>query len=394
MSRKGHIPYSLLLTPKGLPLRLMKLGILGGGQLGRMLLQTAANYTLDTYVMENDSEAPAAHLCHHFTKGNIRNFEEVYAFGKQVDVLTIEIENVNIDALFQLEKEGVKVVPSPSAISIIKDKGIQKEFYRKHQIPTADFILTDNLDAVKANADFLPAANKLRTGGYDGKGVELLHTPADFFKGFTEPSLLEKLVDVQKELAVLVAVGLNGETAVYEPTEMVFDPKLNLVDYLIAPADLTEAQVAEAKAISLQAVKALNSAGLFAVELFLAKSGEILVNEIAPRAHNSGHQTIEGNNISQYDMQLRIFQELPLGKPTNRGFSLMWNLIGEKGFEGKAIYAGLDKALEVEGVFVHQYGKTVTKSGRKMGHITILGESANELKEKLDLVKQNVKVVA
>lgn len=372
----------------------MKLGILGGGQLGRMLVQAAANYTIETFVMENDSEAPAAHLCHHFTKGNIRNYDEVYAFGKQVDVLTIEIENVNIDALFALEKEGVNVIPSPSAISIIKDKGTQKEFYQDNNIATANFILTDSLEAIRANVNFLPAANKLRTGGYDGKGVELLYTENDLNRAFSEPSLLEKLVDVEKELAVLVAVGINGETVAYEPTEMVFDPILNLVDYLISPADISAKETEEAKHISIQAVKALNSAGLFAVELFLAKSGEILVNEIAPRAHNSGHQTIEGNNISQYDMQLRIFQELPLGKPTNRGFSLMWNLIGEKGFEGKAVYAGLDKALDIEGVFVHQYGKVVTKSGRKMGHVTILGNSAAELKEKLEIVKQNVKVIA
>ncbi len=372
----------------------MKLGILGGGQLGRMLLQTAANYTIETFVMENDNEAPAAHLCHHFTKGNIRDFDEVYAFGKQVDVLTIEIENVNIDALFQLEKEGIKVIPSPASIAIIKDKGTQKEFYRINNIPTADFILTNNLEAIKANLDFLPAANKLRTGGYDGKGVELLFSENDIDRAFSEPSLLEKFVDVEKELAVLVAVGTNGEIVAYEPTEMVFDPKLNLVDYLIAPANVSNLKAEEAKEISLKVVKALNSAGLFAVELFLAKSGEILVNEIAPRTHNSGHQTIVGNNISQYDMQLRIFQKLPLGKPTNRGFSLMWNLIGEKGFEGKVKYAGLDKALEIEGVFVHQYGKAVTKSGRKMGHITILGNSANELKEKLEILKHNVKVIA
>lgn len=372
----------------------MKLGILGGGQLGRMLLQTAANYTVETFVMESERDAPAAHLCHHFTKGDIRSYEAVYAFGKQVDVLTIEIENVNIDALFALEKEGVNIIPSPATIAIIKDKGTQKEFYRKNGIPTADFILTYNQEEVKANADFLPAANKLRTGGYDGKGVELLLSQNDLERAFSESSLLEKFVDVEKELAVLVAVGTNGEIVAYEPTEMVFDPVLNLVDYLISPADISEKQAETAQKTALNAVKALNSPGLFAVELFLAKTGEILVNEIAPRAHNSGHQTIEGNTISQYDMQLRIFQNLPLGKPQNRGFSLMYNLIGEKDFEGKAVYAGINTVLAVEGVFVHQYGKAVTKGGRKMGHITILGKDANELKNKLAIVKGNIKVVA
>lgn len=371
----------------------MKLGILGGGQLGRMLLQAAGNYTLETYVLENDATCPAAHLCHHFSLGDIRDYDTVYAFGKQVDVLTIEIENINIDALFQLQKDGVKVIPSPEAIAIIKDKGIQKQFYADHHIPTAPFVLTDNKTVIEANVDFLPAANKLRTGGYDGKGVELLFNADDVQRAFAEPSLLEKMVDIKKEIAVLVGVGIDGATVVYEPTEMVFDPKLNLVDYLIAPADITSEQIKTAETIALQAVKALQSPGLFAVELFLSANDEILVNEIAPRAHNSGHQTIEGNLISQYDMQLRIFQELPLGIPTNRGFSAMYNLIGEAGTQGNTIYQGLDKALAMEGVYVHQYGKSTTKPGRKMGHVTIVDNDKASLLKKLSMVKRQIHVI-
>lgn len=371
----------------------MKLGILGGGQLGRMLLQAAGNFTLETFVLENDATCPAAHLCNHFSLGDIRDYDTVYAFGKQVDVLTIEIENINIEALFQLQKEGVKVIPSPEAIAIIKDKGIQKQFYADHHIPTAPFVLTDNKTVIEANVDFLPAANKLRTGGYDGKGVELLFNADDVQRAFAEPSLLEKMVDIKKEIAVLVGVGIDGATVVYEPTEMVFDPKLNLVDYLIAPADITSEQIKTAETIALQAVKALQSPGLFAVELFLSTNDEILVNEIAPRAHNSGHQTIEGNLISQYDMQLRIFQELPLGIPTNRGFSAMYNLIGEAGTQGNTIYQGLDKALAMEGVYVHQYGKSTTKPGRKMGHVTIVDNDKASLLKKLSMVKRQIHVI-
>jgi 5-(carboxyamino)imidazole ribonucleotide synthase len=308
-------------------------------------------------------------------------------------VLTIEIENINIEALFQLQKEGVKVIPSPEAIAIIKDKGIQKQFYADHHIPTAPFVLTDNKTVIEANVDFLPAANKLRTGGYDGKGVELLFNADDVQRAFAEPSLLEKMVDIKKEIAVLVGVGIDGATVVYEPTEMVFDPKLNLVDYLIAPADITSEQIKTAETIALQAVKALQSPGLFAVELFLSANDEILVNEIAPRAHNSGHQTIEGNLISQYDMQLRIFQELPLGIPTNRGFSAMYNLIGEAGTQGNTIYQGLDKALAMEGVYVHQYGKSTTKPGRKMGHVTIVDNDKASLLKKLSMVKRQIHVI-
>jgi 5-(carboxyamino)imidazole ribonucleotide synthase len=373
---------------------MLKIGILGGGQLGRMLLQTAANYPVETYVLESGETAPASSLCHCYVNGNIRDFDEVYAFGKRVDVLTIEIENVNLQALFQLEKEGVKIYPKPAALQIIKDKGLQKEFYKKHHIPTADFHLIEKKYELHNYLTQLPLAQKLRQGGYDGKGVELLRDELDFARAFDEPCVLEKLVDIHKEISVIVAQNSSGETTVYPPTEMVFDPVYNLVDYLFSPAELSTEQALAAQKIALDVVKALDSPGIFAVELFLDKSGQLLVNETAPRAHNSGHQTIEGNYSSQYDMQMRILQNLPLGNTEIIKPSLMLNLIGEAGFSGPVQYKGLEEVLKTKGVFVHLYGKQETKPGRKMGHVTLLGENKTELITKANLVKEILKVIS
>lgn len=372
----------------------LRIGILGGGQLGRMLLQVAANYPVHTHVLEKGLDAPAANLCHLFTDGDIRDFDTVYAFGKTVDVLTIEIENVNLEALFKLEEEGLTIYPRPQALKIIKDKGLQKQFYQEHQIPTAEFQLLKTKTELEAAVDFLPAALKLREGGYDGKGVELMRTSADFARAFDEPTVLEKMVDIDKEIAVMAAKNANGEVAVYPPVEMVFDPRYNLVDFLLAPASLTEVQVEAAQALALKVVNALNSPGIFAVEMFIDKNGAILVNETAPRTHNSGHQSIEGNYSSQYDMQLRVLQNLPLGDTSNVQPSLMLNIIGEPSFSGEAIYSGLDIVMKLPKVYVHLYGKTQTKPGRKMGHVTILGNNVEELMQKAAFVKQALKVIA
>ena len=353
----------------------LKIGILGGGQLGRMLLQAAANYHVETYVLEAGTDPPASSLCHHFISGDIRDFDAVYNFGKLVDVLTIEIENVNVEALFKLESEGLKIFPRPSVLATIQDKGLQKEFYQKHNIPSADFIMTAQASDVADHSHYLPAAHKLRTGGYNGKGVSIIRTAADTQKAFNEPGVLEKLVDIDKEIAVMVARNEHGETAVYPPTEMVFDPKYNLVDYLISPASLTDAQTQEAKKIALQVVNAFDGPGIYAVEMFLDKKGKILVNETAPRAHNSGHQSIEGNYSSQYDMQMRVLQGLPLGSTDTILPSLMLNLIGEEGHGGPVYYQGMEEALKMKGVYLHLYGKHETKPGRKMGHVTIVNEN-------------------
>jgi 5-(carboxyamino)imidazole ribonucleotide synthase len=375
-------------------LKPLRIGILGGGQLGRMLLQSAANYHVETYVLESGKNPPASSLCHYFTEGDIRDFDTVYAFGKKVDVLTIEIENVNVDALIKLEAEGLKVIPRPAVLQAIKDKGLQKDFYRDHNIPTSDYILTENEEDLQTKLSFLPAAHKLRTGGYDGKGVSILKSESDKHKAFTEPSVLEKLVDIHKEIAVMVARNSAGETAVYPAVEMVFDPKYNLVDMLLSPADITPAQTAEVQRIAKQVVDAFGSEGVFAVEMFLDKAGNVLVNETAPRAHNSGHQSIEGNYRSQYDMQMRVLQGLPLGNTDTILPSLMLNLIGEEGHSGSVFYKGMDEALKIKGVYIHLYGKHETKPGRKMGHVTIIGENKNDLLDKARSLKEILKVIS
>lgn len=373
---------------------MQRIGILGGGQLGRMLLQSAANYHTETFVLETGKNPPASSLCHYFVEGDIKDFETVYKFGKLVDVLTIEIENVNLEALFKLEEEGVKIFPRPHALKIIKDKGLQKEFYKHHHIPTAAYYLLNSKHELYSHLNFLPVAQKLRNGGYDGKGVEILRDETDFMKAFNAPCVIEKLVAIDKEISVIVAKNENGEIAVYPPVEMVFNPKYNLVDYLLSPAELTEEQIELAQKLAVDVMNALDSPGIFAVEMFLDTEGKILVNETAPRAHNSGHQSIEGNYSSQYDMQVRVLQNLPLGDTSAIKPSLMLNLIGEPNHSGAVKYQGIEDVLKMKGVYIHLYGKHETKPGRKMGHVTVLGENKNELLEKADLIRQKLKVVS
>ena len=371
---------------------MQKVGILGGGQLGRMLLQAAANYPVETFVMENDVYCPSAHLCHQFIKGDIKNFDAVYNFGKQVDVLTIEIEAVNVDALEKLEAEGVKVIPKPAVLRIIKNKIEQKKYYQHHQIPTSEFVITENLEELKSLASFLPAAHKLGMGGYDGRGVELLKTTADIERGFDAPSVLEKMVAVDKEISMIVAVALNGEITMYPPAEMVFDPHLNLLDYQISPSLLPEKTFWKVEAIAMAVVRNFNSPGLFAVELFVDKNGDVLVNETAPRVHNSGHHSIEGNYSSQFDMLWRILLGYPLGCTDAILPAVILNIVGEEGFNGPAFYEGLDEVLKMDNAFVHLYGKAETKPGRKMGHVTVIGKDRDELVYKANRIKHILKV--
>jgi 5-(carboxyamino)imidazole ribonucleotide synthase len=370
----------------------IKIGILGGGQLGRMLLQAAANYVVETYVLENDENCPAAHLCHHFTKGNIKDFDTVYNFGKYLDAITIEIEAVNVEALEKLENKGVRIYPKPSAIRIIKNKITQKEFYKANQIPSSEFIITNNINELKSNISFLPAVHKIAQGGYDGRGVQILRDEDAVDKGFDAPSVLEKMVGVQKEIAVIVAMNDKKETAVYPATEMMFDPVLNLLDYQVSPAELPNDVLEEAKRIALQLVHSLDSPGLFAIEMFIDGHNKVLVNEAAPRVHNSGHHTIEANYSSQYDMLWRIMLNYPLGNTETILPSSIVNILGEEGCSGNAKYHGLDEVLSMKNVFVHLYGKTQTKPGRKMGHVTIMGVNRDELIEKVKKIKQFLKV--
>lgn len=372
----------------------MKVGILGGGQLGRMLLQAAANYVVETYVLENDEHCPAAHLCHHFIKGDIRDFDTVYNFGKKVDALTIEIESVNTEALEKLEQEGVKIFPKPSAINIIKNKITQKRFYQQHQIPTSDFVITQNRDDLPHHVSFLPAVHKVGEGGYDGKGVQVLSSTNEIAKAFNAPSVLEKMVDIQKEIALIVAMNGKGETTIFPPAEMVFDPVLNLLDYQLSPAVIPEEVLWKAEAMALAVVKNLQSPGLFAVEMFLDKNDEVLVNETAPRVHNSGHHTIEANYCSQYDMLWRIILDYPLGNTDPILPSAIVNLLGAENHHGKATYSGLKETLQMENVFVHLYGKNETKPGRKMGHVTIMSKDYQDLKHKANKIKHTLKVIS
>lgn len=370
-----------------------KIGILGGGQLGRMLLQAAANYVVETYVLENDEHCPAAHLCHHFVKGNIRDFDTVYHFGKNLDAITIEIEDVNIDALDKLQSEGVRVYPHPSAIRTIKNKITQKQFYKEKEIPTAAFVITENKAALAQQAAFLPAVHKIGEGGYDGKGVQVIKNEGEFDKGFDAPSVLEKMVNMDKEIAVIVAVNDKKETAIYPSAQMIFDPYLNLLDYQLSPADLPQQVLWKAEAIALKVAKELNSPGLFAVELFIDKNGDVLVNETAPRVHNSGHHTIEANYCSQYDMLWRIMLQYPLGNTDPILPSAIVNLLGAEGHSGNAFYEGLDDILKLENAFVHLYGKVQTKPGRKMGHVTIMHRDKTELVYLSNKIKHTLKVV-
>lgn len=367
-----------------------KAGILGGGQLGRMLLQQAANYPVETYVMESDANCPAAHLCHHFTKGNITNFDDVYNFGKHLDVLTIEIENVNEDALQKLEDEGVKVYPTPAALKIIKNKILQKEFYQSNSIPTSDFIVTQNKLALEAQESFLPAVHKLAQGGYDGRGVQLLHQSADMHKGFDEPAVLEKMVRVKKEIAVMIAVSASGETAIYAPVDMIFDSNLNLLSHQLSPAQLPETILWKAEAIALKVVRDLKSPGIFAVELFTDYDDKVWVNETAPRVHNSGHHSIEACYSSQFDMVWRVLLDYPLGNTDHIMPAAIVNILGAPGYNGLAVYEGLNEVLAMDNVFVHLYGKTHTKPGRKMGHITILSNERQELLHKANQIKHTL----
>jgi len=371
-----------------------KAGILGGGQLGRMLLQAAANYPVETFVMENDPQCPAAHLCHHFIKGDITNFDDVYNFGKGLDAVTIEIESVNLEALEKLEAEGIAVYPKPAALKIIKNKILQKQFYKENQIPSSDFIITENKDELLKQKDFLPAVHKLGMGGYDGKGVQVLKSHSEINLGFDAPAVLEKMVHIKKEIALMVAVSNKGETTLYDPVDMVFDQRLNLLNYQLSPATLPEKVFWKIEAIAIRVVKELKSPGVFAVELFVDIDDNVFVNETAPRVHNSGHHTIEACYSSQFDMLWRIMLDYPLGNTQHIMPAAIVNIVGEENFSGEAIYNGLNEVLAMDNVFVHIYGKAQTKPGRKMGHVTILSNEKQELLHKANQVKHLLKVVS
>jgi 5-(carboxyamino)imidazole ribonucleotide synthase len=371
-----------------------KIGILGGGQLGRMFIENALRYDVEIHILDPAANAPCAHITKHFTKGDFKDYDTVYQFGQAVDVLTIEIEHVNTDALYQLEKEGKLVIPSAKAIETIKDKGLQKAFYEQHQIPSAAFRLIANKEDLAKNLDFLPVFQKARTEGYDGKGVVHLKNESSLKEAFDVPSVLEKSVDIAKEISVIVARDQKGNTCTYPVVELVFDPVYNLVDYLVAPAQITEAQSALANELALVVVEKLNSPGIFAVELFLTKTGEVLVNETAPRAHNSGHHTIEASISSQFDQHLRILLGLPLGRTKSYKAAAMLNIVGSEGHTGPVQYQGIQEVSTLENVYIHLYGKEQTTPGRKMGHVSVIGFDFKEVLEKVRFVKEKLRAVS
>ena len=370
-----------------------KLGILGGGQLGRMFIQEAINFDVRVYIMDESEVAPSRELANHFTFGSITNYDDVYNFGKDKDVLTIEIENVNVAALYQLEKEGVKVFPQPHVIEMVQDKGVQKQFYKDNDIATAPFFLIENRNEISSYITEMPFMQKMRVGGYDGKGVTALKTEDDILTSFDAPSILEQFVDFEKELSVIVARNEAGEVMSFPVVEQEFNSEANLIEFLISPADVTVHVEEEARAIAEKIINTLGMVGILAVELFLTKDGEILVNEIAPRPHNSGHQTIEGNITSQYEQHLRSILNLPLGSTDLVEASVMLNLLGEKGHTGKVYYEGLKEVLRMKGVKPHIYGKAVTKPFRKMGHVTIVNKSLESAKQIAKVVKDVLKVI-
>ncbi len=369
------------------------IGILGGGQLGRMLIQSGIDININFSVLDPDASAPCQTISN-FTQGKLTDYKTVIDFGKNCDLITIEIENVNVDALKELVRQGKKVFPQPEIIELIQDKRTQKEFYKKNNIPTADFLLVQDKEEVANHVSFLPAVNKLGKEGYDGRGVQILRTEQDLNKAFDKSGLLEKLIDFEKEIAVIVARNENGEIVSYPAVEMVFHPTANLVEYLFSPAAISPTIAIEADRIAKDIIQKLEMVGLLAIEMFVTKDGKVLVNEVAPRPHNSGHQTIEANVTSQYEQHLRAILNLPLGSTVAYQPSAMVNLLGEEGYTGEAKYDGLQEVLQLSGTHVHLYGKKITKPFRKMGHVTIVDAYVESLKKKANFVKQTLKVIA
>ena len=372
----------------------VRLGILGGGQLGRMLMQAGLDFNLYTLVLDPDENAPCKDICNEFYVGSFRDFDTVYEFGKNCDIVTIEIEHVNADALAKLEQEGVKVYPDALTVRTIQDKGLQKEFYKKHNIPTSDFLILKDKAELEDNLHFLPAFQKLRREGYDGRGVKRLGGVADTLDAFEEPSVLEKLVNFEKEISVIVARNESGEVTAFPVVELSFHPEHNLVDSLFAPANVPYKLQRHAIEIATRVIESFGMVGILAVEMFLTKDGQILVNEVAPRPHNSGHHTIKANYTSQYEQHLRAILNLPLGSTEIQSAAVMLNLLGEPGYDGEAKYEGLQEALAVPGVYIHLYGKKYTRPARKMGHITVLGKDVEEARQRAEQIRNVIKVIA
>ncbi len=374
-----------------------KVGILGGGQLGKMLCQEASKLGIRLNILEKDDSFPAAGVCPDITYGDFKNYDDVLAFGRQMDVITVEIEAVNTEALHKLEQEGKKVYPQPHLLDLIKDKGTQKSWYSEHKLPTSPFELFADADAVRqAVRDGkweIPFVQKSRKDGYDGQGVKVVRTESDLDDLLDVPCLLESLADIDKEIAVIVARSVSGEVKSFPVVEMEFHPTANLVEFLFSPSNISDKQKESAREIAESIATKMDIVGLLAVELFLNKDGRIWINEVAPRPHNSGHQTIEGNITSQYGQHLRAILDLPLGDTAERGASVMVNILGEDDYRGPVYYDGLTECLKLSGANIHLYGKADTKPFRKMGHATIVDESLEIAIKKAKQLKSTLKVI-
>lgn len=371
-----------------------KIGILGGGQLGKMLIQKAMDFALDIHILDPDPSAPCKSLTSNFVKGDFKNFDDVYHFGKKLDILTIEIENVNVDALKKLQQEGISVYPHPEIIEMIQDKGLQKIFYQTNGIPTADFFLVDNKSQIEKYIAYLPFFQKTRKGGYDGKGVKKITSPTHIQYAFDEPSVLESMLDIDKEISVIVARNQSGEIKTFPLVESVFNPVAHLVDYLICPAHVPKQIAQQAEDLARRIAEQLQLVGLLTIEYFLTKDAKLLVNEMAPRVHNSGHHTIEACVTSQFEQHWRAILNFPLGDTSLIRPAVMLNLIGSEGFDGNTNYIGIENALKYSGVYPHLYGKKKVKPYRKMGHITITDQTITAAIQKAKKIKEMVKVTA
>lgn len=374
------------------------IGILGGGQLGKMLLTTTRQWDLTTHVMDPSPEAPARIGCNHFTQGDLMEYQDVLDFGKKVDLLTIEIENINTKALAELEKQGVKVYPQAAVLELIQNKCKQKEFYQKKGIPTAPFQVFNSKEALKdavvrGRVSF-PFVWKSAAMGYDGFGVQIIRSNQDLETVSEGGCMAEDLVAIEKEIGVIVCRSVSGETVSYPCVEMEFHPSANQVEFVLSPARISKKIEEKAREVALEVSKAYQHVGLLAVELFLTKEGEIWVNEVAPRPHNSGHYSIEAAYTSQFEQHIRALLDLPLGNPENKVAGVMVNLVGAEGHQGPVYYKNMEHILAIEGVCPHIYGKKETRPFRKMGHITIVNKNLETARQIAAQVKETIEVIS
>ncbi|MFC5684343.1 5-(carboxyamino)imidazole ribonucleotide synthase [Flavobacterium sp. MAHUQ-51] len=377
-----------------------KLGILGGGQLGKMLLFDTRKFDIQTYVLDPSEEAPCRIACNHFFQGDLMDFDTVYEFGKKVDVLTFEIELVNLEALEKLESEGLKVYPSPKTLRSIQNKGRQKDFYTQNNIPTAPYKRFNDLENLKSeivnqqSTIQLPFVWKCTEFGYDGNGVKIIRQVVDLDSLPNVECIAEEMIPFKNELAVIVCRNPSGEIKTYPVVEMEFHPEANQVEYVICPARIDDAVAEKARAIALNVSQNFNHVGLLAVEMFQTEDDEVIVNEVAPRPHNSGHYSIEASYTSQFENHLRAILDLPLGDTDSKVAGIMVNLVGEEGYSGNVVYQNIEKILGWNGVTPHIYGKKQTRPFRKMGHVTIVNENMTEARKIAEDVKNTIRVIS